>query len=329
MTTPPKGSSPRAALLLAGGAGTRLWPVSSEARPKQFLPLFEGRSLLRMTWERVREAQVFVSTHERYRELVLETLPELPPDHVLTEPSRRGNAAAITLCCKEIAARLGDPAIACLPSDHFIRDEAEFRRVLDAAFAHAEVSDDLVTIAITPAGPETGYGYLELGEELGGGVIPLRRFVEKPDLARAIEFVESGRYAWNAGMFIWRASVFAAEMRRAAAELAGVTRENYERMTVTSIDFALMEKAARVVAVKGDFGWSDVGNWAAIAAILGRTSGARLVVESGSNVFGFSATGRPIVTVGVDNVIVVESEEGVLVIDPRRAELLSSAVKKL
>lgn len=303
--------------------------MSSEARPKQFLPIFDGRSLLRMTWERMRELPVFVSTNERYRSQVLETLPELPEDHVLTEPSRRGNAAAITLCCSEIAARLGDAAIACLPSDHFIRDEEEFRRVLAIAFAHAESSADLVTIAIEPASPETGYGYLELGSEVRPGVHQLRRFVEKPDLARAIEFVESRRYAWNAGMFIWRASVFAAEMLRAAPEIANVTRATYEETPATSIDFALMEKATRVAAVKGDFGWSDVGNWAAIAEILGRRSNVRLVVEGGANVTAFASSGRPVITVGVDNVIVVEAEEGILVIDPRHAELLSTAVKKL
>jgi mannose-1-phosphate guanylyltransferase/mannose-6-phosphate isomerase len=255
-----------AALLLAGGIGTRLRPLSSDARPKQFLRLFDGESLLRKTWRRVRDLEVFVSTNERYRDLVLEEIPELEADRVITEPARRNTAPALALSCFEIASRLGDDvAIACLPADHYIENEAEFRRVLDIAFAH---SDSLVTIAITPTEPNTEYGYLELGNEIEPDAIEVRRFVEKPDARRAEEFLRAGNYAWNAGMFVWRADVFRRELERHAPDVARVTRERYEDAPSISIDYALMEKATNVVAVRGNFGWSDVGSWDALRRIV-------------------------------------------------------------
>jgi mannose-1-phosphate guanylyltransferase len=254
----------RAALLLAGGAGTRLRPLSSDEHPKQFLRIFEGRSLLRLTYERVRDLDVFVSTNERYRELAREEIPELGDDRIIGEPSRRNNAPAIALCCFEIEARLGDATIVCLPADHYIGEG--FRRVLDRAIDFAETHDSLVTIGITPTEPNTGFGYLELGD--GTDVIEVKRFVEKPDAARAAEFLRAGNYAWNAGMFIWRASVFRRALSQHAPELARVTRETYDDTPATSIDYALMEKATNVVAVRGDFEWSDVGNWEALRKIV-------------------------------------------------------------
>jgi mannose-1-phosphate guanylyltransferase len=258
----------RAALLLAGGAGTRLRPLSSDERPKQFLRIFDGESLLRKTWRRVRDLEVFVSTNERYRDLVREELPELDDERIIAEPTRRNTAPALALSCFEIAARLGEEiAIACLPADHYIADEQEFRRVLDLGFDYAESHDVLVTIAIAPTEPSTDYGYLELGGAVGA-VMQVKRFVEKPNRERAEEFLRAGNYAWNAGMFVWRASVFRRELTRLAPEIARVTRETYDDAPSISIDYALMEKATNAVTLRGDFGWSDVGSWDALKRIL-------------------------------------------------------------
>lgn len=258
----------RAAVILAGGAGTRLRPLSSDDNPKQFLTIFEGQSLLQKTFARLRRllpaSRIYVSTNELYRAKCAEHLPEMPPANVITEPSRRNTAPAIALCTLSIERQLGDATIAFLPSDHFIGDEPEFVRVLDRAFAHAESNPAFATIGIEPTEPNTGYGYLELGEEMEPSLYRLRQFKEKPSLEVAETFLRAGNYAWNGGIFVWRASVFRAEAARVAPELLEASVESYERMPSISIDYAVMEKARNVVTIRGDFGWSDVGSFDAL-----------------------------------------------------------------
>lgn len=261
----------RAAVILAGGAGTRLRPLSSDENPKQFLKLFDGQSLMQLTWGRLRRIlpaeSIFVSTNVQYADISREHLPEMPPDNVLTEPARRNTGPAIALCTFALEQRLGPCAVSFVASDHFIADEAEFARVLDRAYQYAESSDALMTVGIEPTEPNTGYGYLRLGETLEDEVVRVEKIVEKPDLQRAEEFLRAANYIWNASVFVWRTDIFRRELEAAAPEIARVTVSNYEQMPSISIDYALMEKAPRVATIRGNFGWSDVGSFEQLAKV--------------------------------------------------------------
>ena len=261
----------RVAVILAGGGGTRLRPLSSEQNPKQFLKLFDGESLLQRTWNRLAallpEEAIFVSTNERYAGKCREHLPRLPHENVIAEPARRNTAPAIALCTFDIESRLGPCTVAFLASDHYIGDEPEFRRVLARAYDFAEAHDELMTIGIAPTEPNTEYGYLELGEPLDDDVLRVRRFAEKPSREVAEAFLRARNYAWNAGMFVWRSEVFRRELAAAEPLIAGVTHQNYESMPSVSIDYALMEKAPRVATIRGDFDWSDVGSFEALRRV--------------------------------------------------------------
>jgi len=265
----------RAAVILAGGAGTRLRPLSSDENPKQFLKLFDDQSLLQLTWARARRLlppeAIYVSTNEQYAAKCREHLPEMPPANVLAEPARRNTAPAIALCTFAIEGRLRSSNAPCtvsfLASDHYIGDEPEFVRVLGRAYDFAESHEELMTIGIEPTEPHTGYGYLELGESLEDEVLRVRAFREKPDRERAEAFLRAGNYAWNAGMFVWRSDVFRRELTAAAPEIARVTLETYEEMPSISIDYALMEKSSHVATIRGDFGWSDVGSFEALEKV--------------------------------------------------------------
>lgn len=321
------------ALLLAGGGGTRLWPLSNEERPKQFLPLLSEKSLLAETYERVLPLteDIFVATAERHADLVLAELKSLPAGRILLEPCRRNSGPAI-LSAAIAFERDGDPVTAAIPSDQTVADGEAFRRALTAA-ARAADSASAVVLAVPPGRPEADYGYLELAEGGSGDGLPVARFIEKPGREEAEACVRRGCF-WNAGIFVFRPSRLLAEARRVAGPLVEqvehyrqrlrerddeAARRAWAQMPSISIDYAVMEKADRVRAVPLRAGWSDVGTWRSVRELRGPTDDHGNLVLSRT----------PVVAPGVRDTAVVVSEAGVLVLPFDRESELRPAVERL
>jgi mannose-1-phosphate guanylyltransferase/mannose-6-phosphate isomerase len=305
------------ALLLAGGAGTRLWPLSTEKRPKQFLRLWDGDSLLKEAYARVHpicEEEVFVATGEQYGDLTLADLRTISSDKLILEPSRRNTGPAL-LCASLRFARDGDPVTAAIPVDQTVDDAPEFRRCLMAAAEAAEAGTSIVTLGVAPTRPATEYGYVEI-EPGPGPARRVRRFVEKPDAAEAAGYQASGRHYWNAGIFVFRPSALLEEARSACPELLAAClrydekwrerddrgeREAYAAIPSVSFDYAVMEKAARVSCVPCEAGWSDVGSYRALKELRGVDACGNLVVSD-----------RPVLAPGVKDFVIVSNDEGTL-----------------
>jgi mannose-1-phosphate guanylyltransferase len=308
------------AVIPAGGSGTRLWPLSRTGRPKFLHPLTgTDRSLLQATFERltplVGAAHVYVVTGASHAEAVAEQLPDLPPENLLVEPAPRDSCAAIALATGIIERRAPGAVVGSFAADHLINDVAAFHQTVRAAVECAR-RGQLMTIGITPSRPETGYGYLECGEPLGATSQAVLAFREKPSLEGATEYVKSGRYLWNAGMFVWRADVFAGQLRQRRPDVAEpIARivdawDSRDRATVlgdvwptapkVAVEYAVMEPASLaglVSTVPGDFGWSDIGDFETVGALLGRdVDGVTVVGDS------------PVINIDSDDVIVVPSD---------------------
>jgi mannose-1-phosphate guanylyltransferase len=337
------------ALVLAGGSGTRFWPASRRSRPKQLLALEGERSLLQATVDRLRPLvgpeAVWISTTEALRSAVAEQLPEVPASHILAEPAARNTAPAIgwSLLSMPEAAREG--AIVVLPSDHRIADPASFRATVELAARVAERDDRILALGVVPSRPETGFGYLELAEDLPGtpGLRRVRRFTEKPDRATAERFLADGEHLWNAGIFVFRGEVLLAALGEHAPELAqgltdlartpGRAQERYPLLPSISIDYAVMEKFERMATLPLDCGWSDVGSWDALAEILaadaaGNASRGGSIVVDGQRNLTYTEDGT-IAVLGLSDLIVVRSGDAVLVAQRKDAQEVRRIVDRL
>jgi mannose-1-phosphate guanylyltransferase len=318
--------------IMAGGSGERFWPLSRAKTPKHLLRLLSDRTLIEMTarrleglvpWERV-----YVLTNAAQADAVRAELPFLPPENIIAEPEKRDTAPACALATGYARARDPQAICALLPADAMIHNVTLFQKQLTAAAQAAASHDALVVFAIPPTFPSTGFGYLHLSDE-GGATCRVLRFVEKPDLPTANAYLRSGQYAWNAGMFLWRSEIFQREAERLvpalakfiedfpAGDSAAFLAERFSALPKISVDYAVMEQASEVRAIRAQFDWDDVGSWTALPEHLGHDDdgntlrGDVVQHESKNNVV--LSSGRLIALCGVENLVVVETPDALLV----------------
>jgi mannose-1-phosphate guanylyltransferase len=341
---------------MAGGAGLRLWPLSRAARPKQLLKLAHGKSLLRLAFERVAELlgpeAIYVITGGQHLELVAAELPELPPRNLFGEPVGRDTANAVGLSAAVIKGRDPEATIGIFTADHVITPMDRFVAAVSKAFDMADAHcDALVTMGVVPARPETGYGYVQRGQRLADGVFEVRGFAEKPKLETAKQYLAGGDYYWNSGMFTWRADTILDQLRAhlpdshaGVCEIAeawessqrqGKLEAIYPNLPKISIDFAVMEKAPRVLVVEMDCKWVDLGSWTALEGVIepdadGNVLAAPRTVElSARNNVLVSEDDHLIAAFGVEDLVVVHSPDATLVCRKQDAQRLKELVAKV
>ncbi|MCI1137554.1 mannose-1-phosphate guanylyltransferase/mannose-6-phosphate isomerase [Stenotrophomonas maltophilia] len=338
-------------VILSGGSGTRLWPLSREAYPKQFLPLAGELTMLQATWQRVAPLAArgpLVIANEEHRFVAAEQLQQVgaEPAAIILEPVGRNTAPAIAVAALEATRDGADALLLVLPSDHVITDEAAFRNAVQAAASAAEAGK-LVTFGIVPTGPETGYGYIKAAD--GQGVRAVERFVEKPDLETATGYVSSGQYYWNSGMFLFKASRYLQELERFQPEMLARSRQAWQQarrdadftrldkdaftaVPSDSIDYAVMERTADAVVIPLNAGWNDVGSWTALRDVSqqdgdGNAHQGDVIAIDCRNTYAYAQ--RLVALVGLDDVIVVETDDAVLVGKADRMQEVKTVVAKL
>lgn len=329
------------ALIMAGGKGTRFWPLSTEKKPKQFLKLLGKETMIQMTVNRIKKLipmeRIFVVTASEYVDLVKEQLPELTHKNIIVEPEGRNTAPCIALSAFNIEKYYKDATIVVLPSDHLIKDEDRFIDIINLAYKFVEEKEEgIVTFGMKPTRSETGYGYIKAIENeklmIDNEVIyKVDRFVEKPDLEMAKMYIEDGNYLWNGGMFIWKAKTILKLTERYLKttydilnEIALSSEEDYEeklkekycKVESVSVDYGIMENAKEIYVIPSDIGWDDVGNWSALERYTEKDKYNNVHVGNVKNIEGNNnlivGKDKPIITLGLDNVFVVETDDVIL-----------------
>ncbi len=346
-------------MIMAGGAGKRFWPMSTEQRPKQFLNLFGGRSLLQQSYDRVAglvpDERVMVMTNESLTGLVHQQLPSLPAENVIGEPMRRDTAAAVALAALLARKRWGNPVMAVLTADHLIQPAEVFRSTLVAAAREAARQRVIYTLGVVPTYAATCYGYLESGDKVGDGGgfehLELKRFVEKPDGPTARDYLSTGRYYWNCGMFIWSIETIIGELERQLPDhVASLSRaigadltpgwqqalaESFEPLRATSIDFGVMEGAEKIRMLAAKFEWNDVGGWLALEEFLesgpdGNTHRGKLeTLDASGNLVFCEDQDETVALIGVKDLVVVRAGTRTLIVPRERAEEIKKLVEGL
>lgn len=346
-------------VLMAGGVGTRFWPRSRQKNPKQLLNLVGDKSMIRLTYERIKDLtsndKILVITNQDLKKSISEHLPELPQKNIIAEPFGKNTAPCIGLAAAIVRKRasLDEPMIV-LPADHLIKETDKFQDIIKTAVLHAQQSDSLVTIGITPTYPETGYGYIQKGEPLvsiqNRTIYKVKTFAEKPNLETAKLFLKSGDFLWNSGMFVWKTSTILREFEEHQPEMAEGFEKIYQavdtdemedtildvymRVKSISIDYAIMEVAKEVSIIEAEFTWSDLGSWEAAYVISQKddkgnaiTAKNKVVLDSKNNLI--YSPNKLVALVDVENLAVVETEDAILICRKDSSQRVKEVVEQL
>ena len=340
-------------VIMAGGGGTRFWPLSRQTTPKQLLNLSGKDLMVNEAIDRLSKTaskdDIFIVTNKTQVAKMLEaTNGRIQKNHILSEPSARNTSACIGYAAMEIVKKYGDGIMVITPSDAYIKNEAEFTRILGIAVKAAEEKDALVTVGITPTFAATGYGYIKF-QKSGENVLKVLEFKEKPDEATAKKYVESGEYAWNSGMFIWKASTILKKFEKYLPEIYAdlqkigdamntadelkVIEEIYPKINSISVDYGIMEKADDVFVVPGEFGWNDVGSFDMLGVLHEGDEKGNIKIGDQINIDSKNcitySSGRLVATIGLENVVVIETGDAVLVCDKNKVQDVKKVVEQL
>lgn len=347
-------------VIMAGGVGERFWPMSRKSRPKQFIDILgTGKTLLQQTYERFLSVcpseNIFITTNVRFRDMILDQLPEVNPRQIICEPTRKNTAPCVAYAAYKIHSLNPEATIVVAPSDHIILKEEAFTRVIRQALEAASKNKWLFTLGITPSRPDTGYGYIQFLESADHGEFPdmkkVKTFTEKPDLEMAVSFLGSGDFLWNSGIFIWSCEAIMDAFEKYQPEISYVFREAmgkyntseenqymstaYATCKSISIDYAIMEKADNVFVFISDFGWSDLGTWGSLYDVRFKDEAANALV--GNNVMLYDTTrciinipeGKLVVIQGLDDYIVAESDNALLICKKSEEQQLRKIVNDI
>lgn len=327
-------------IIMGGGIGSRFWPFSRRTLPKQFLDFFgTGRSLLQQTFDRftkiVPTENILIVTNDIYAELVKEQLPNLKPEQILLEPTRRNTAPCIAWASYHIRALNPNANIVVAPSDHLILKENEFLTTIEKGFTFVSQSEKLLTLGIKPNRPETGYGYIQIAEQIDTNFYKVKTFTEKPELELAKVFIESGEFYWNSGLFMWNVNAIIKAVNTLLPELAAKLSlgekaygtnaekafidENFPACPNVSIDFGLMEKADNVYVSLGDFGWSDLGTWSSLYELSPKDQNENVTLQCKSLLYNST---NNIVAIPQDKLAVIDGLEGYLIAESNNVLLI-------
>ncbi|MCX6353023.1 MAG: mannose-1-phosphate guanylyltransferase [Bacteroidetes bacterium] len=341
-------------VIMAGGVGSRFWPLSRKQFPKQFIDIIgDGTTLFQKAYNRLAKhclpENIYIVTNEGYRGIVKEQVPTLTDDQILGEPSARNTAPCIAYASFKIHAKRKDAVIAVVPSDHLILDEKEFEATMNAAFETAGNSNNLITIGIKPSRPDTGYGYIQMDEDSrSGDAFKVKTFTEKPNLELAKQFYESGEFLWNSGMFVWKASVIKEQLHKHTPEIYSlfVKGENlfytkdetpfinkmYDLCPMISIDYGVMEKADNVFVLPGNFSWSDIGTWNALYEFAEKDAnnnvirGEMVLSRNTTNCIVNVSDKKLVALKGLNNLIIVEADGILLIADKDKEQEIRQVV---